>query len=95
MGLSSAQVEMQRNIQLLKDRSWFDIPIVYGDGKRALIAVEKGPPGERAFTEAFAAWEQAAVVATPVTPASPLDAAPWCWLLTVLFPSRCAAPAAN
>jgi hypothetical protein len=27
-------------------------------GKRALIAVEKGPPGEHAFAAAFAAWEQ-------------------------------------
>jgi hypothetical protein len=58
VGLSLADGEMQRNIQLLKERSWFDIPIVYGDGKRALIAVEKGPPGERAFAEAFSAWDQ-------------------------------------
>jgi uncharacterized caspase-like protein len=70
MGLSLADSEMQRNIQLLKERSWFDIPIVYGDGKRALIAVEKGPPGERAFAEAFAAWEQTPV-ALPVPAAAP------------------------
>ena len=57
VGLSSADTEMQRNIQLLKDRNWFDIPIVYSDGKRALIAIEKGPAGERAFAEAFAVWE--------------------------------------
>jgi hypothetical protein len=58
VGLLSAEAEMQRNVQLLKERSWFDIPIVYSDGRRALIAIEKGPPGERAFAEAFAAWEQ-------------------------------------
>jgi hypothetical protein len=58
VGLSLADGEMQRNIQLLKERSWFDIPIVYGDGKRALIAIEKGQPGERAFAEAFTAWDQ-------------------------------------
>jgi hypothetical protein len=58
VGLSLADGEMQRNVQLLRERSWFDIPIVYADGKRALIAVEKGPPGERAFAEAFAAWDQ-------------------------------------
>jgi hypothetical protein len=57
VGLSSAEAEMQRNVQLLKDRTWWDIPIVYADGKRALIAIEKGPSGERAFAEAFAAWE--------------------------------------
>ncbi len=58
VGLSSGDAEMQRNVQLLKDRSWFDIPVVYTDGKRALIAIEKGPPGERAFAEAFTTWEQ-------------------------------------
>jgi hypothetical protein len=56
IGLSSVDGPMQRNIQLLKERPWFDIPIVYGDGQRAIIAIEKGTPGERAFAEAFAAW---------------------------------------
>jgi len=57
VGLSSVDADMVRNVQLLKERSWFDIPVVYADGKRALIAIEKGIPGERAFSEAFAAWE--------------------------------------
>ena len=56
LGLSSAESDMQRNLQLLKERSWFDIPIVYGNGRRAILAVEKGTPGERAFNEAFTAW---------------------------------------
>jgi len=58
IGLSSVDADMQRNVQLLKERSWFDIPVVYNDGRRAIIAIEKGTPGERAFTEAFAAWGQ-------------------------------------
>jgi hypothetical protein len=58
IGLSSVDADLQRNVQLLKERSWFDIPVVYTDGKRAIIAVEKGIPGERAFTEAFATWGQ-------------------------------------
>ena len=49
---------MQRNLQLLKERGWFDIPIVYNNGRRAILAVEKGTPGERAFEEAFKAWGQ-------------------------------------
>ncbi|MGE0060951.1 MAG: hypothetical protein AB7T86_02620 [Xanthobacteraceae bacterium] len=56
VGLSSVEVDRQRNIQLLKDRDWFDVPIVYTSGKRAILAVEKGQPGERAFEEAFRAW---------------------------------------
>jgi len=58
IGLSSVDSDMQRNIQLLKDRPWFDIPLVYNDGRRAIIAIEKGTPGERAFADAFTAWKQ-------------------------------------
>jgi hypothetical protein len=43
-------------LQLLKERSWFDIPLVYANQRRAIIAIEKGAPGERAFQDAFAAW---------------------------------------
>jgi hypothetical protein len=56
IGLSAVETEQQRNIQLLKDQAWFDIPIVYTNGGRAILAVEKGPPGDRAFADAFAAW---------------------------------------
>jgi hypothetical protein len=56
IGLSAIDVDVQRNVKLLKERDWFDIPIVYADGKRAILAMEKGVPGQRAFEEAFRAW---------------------------------------
>jgi hypothetical protein len=59
IGLSAAPVDKERNIQLLKERPWFDIPIVYNNNRRAILAMEKGTPGERAFAQAFAAWEKA------------------------------------
>lgn len=58
IGLSAVDADRQRNLQLLRERSWFDIPVVYNNGRRAILAVEKGTPGERAFEEAFAAWKQ-------------------------------------
>ncbi len=58
IGLSAVDTDVQRNIQLLKERDWFDIPIVYTSGKRAILALEKGTPGVRAFEEAFRAWGQ-------------------------------------
>jgi hypothetical protein len=58
VGLSANDAEMKRNVQFLKERQWFDIPVVYADGKRALIAIDKGKSGARVFDEAFAAWEQ-------------------------------------
>jgi hypothetical protein len=56
VGLSNVEADRVRNIQLLKERSWFDVPLVYVNQRRAIIAIEKGPPGERAFNDAFAAW---------------------------------------
>ncbi|WP_316397124.1 hypothetical protein [Bradyrhizobium sp. 33ap4] len=56
VGLSNVDADRSRNLQLLKERSWFDVPLVYTNQRRAIIAIEKGAPGERAFNEAFAAW---------------------------------------
>ncbi|HEX5508481.1 MAG TPA: hypothetical protein VFX37_08245 [Pseudolabrys sp.] len=56
IGLSAVDIDVQRNVQFLKERDWFDIPIVYNSGKRAILAMEKGPAGVRAFQEAFKAW---------------------------------------
>lgn len=58
IGLSASEVDVARNIQLLKERDWFDLPVVYNSGKRAILAVEKGAPGVRVFEEAFRAWGQ-------------------------------------
>jgi hypothetical protein len=56
VGLSNVDSERARNLQLLKERSWFDVPLVYANQRRAIIAIEKGAPGERAFNDAFATW---------------------------------------
>jgi hypothetical protein len=58
VGLSSVKADVSRNARLLKEGSWLDIPTVYADGKRALIAIDKGEAGTRAFAVAFAAWER-------------------------------------
>ena len=56
VGLSNVDADRSRNLQLLKERSWFDVPLVYADQRRAIIAFEKGVPGERAFKDALTAW---------------------------------------
>jgi hypothetical protein len=58
IGLSNAPADRERNIQLLKDRSVIDIPIVYNNNWRAILQFEKGTPGEQAFQQTFAAWEE-------------------------------------
>jgi hypothetical protein len=56
VGLSNVDADRTRNVQLLKERSWFDVPLVYANQRRAIVAIEKGAPGERAFNDAFAQW---------------------------------------
>ncbi len=58
IGLSTDDTNAQHNEQLLKEFSWLDIPIVYTNGSRAILAIDKGPAGDRAFAQAFAAGEE-------------------------------------
>jgi hypothetical protein len=45
-----------RNIELIKGRAWFDVPMKLADGRAAKITMEKGTPGERIINEAFEGW---------------------------------------
>jgi hypothetical protein len=58
VGLSALDTDVQHNLEMLKQRDWLDIPLVYTSGKRAILSLEKGTPGQRAFEEAFRAWGQ-------------------------------------
>jgi hypothetical protein len=49
IGLSNDEADRQRNVQLMTERPWLDVQIVYSDGQRAVITVEKPEPGERAL----------------------------------------------
>jgi hypothetical protein len=56
IGLSNLDTERSVNEQLLRDRSWIDVPILYDNGRRAVLTLEKGTPGTQAFNDAFNAW---------------------------------------
>ena len=58
IGLTNVDTDKERNMSLLKERAWFDIPVVYNNNRRAILAMEKGTPGERVFAEAFKVWKQ-------------------------------------
>ena len=64
MWLPSAEADAQHNAQLLV-RPWFDVPVVYGDGKRAVIAVAKDAAGVRPFAQALAGWDGSAAAPAP------------------------------
>jgi len=56
IALSDDADEVVRNVQLLREGSWFDIPILFGDQTRALITFEKGVPGDKVFETVMASW---------------------------------------
>ena len=47
------------NNALLRRQNWIDVPIVYKSGRRALMTMEKGIPGEQVFEQALRAWQDA------------------------------------
>lgn len=61
IALTDAKTAVDTNVNLMKREKWIDIPMQYTSGRRALITLEKGIPGERVFNEVFAAWESAPI----------------------------------
>ena len=58
-GLSSMDVDLRHNVQLVTDRPWIGLPIRYGNGGRAVLVIEKGETGSKTLAEAFAQWSAA------------------------------------
>lgn len=58
VGLSNTVADRERNLKQLVERAWFDIPIVYTNQRRAILAIDKGASGEQVFKTALAAWGQ-------------------------------------
>lgn len=59
IALSDSPAEMQSNLNMLRTQSWIDIPVMYRSGRRALMTMEKGVPGDQIFQQAIDAWEAA------------------------------------
>ena len=57
VALTDTKAEVDANLALLRRDQWIDVPLVYKSGRRALITMEKGIPGEKVFEEAMKAWE--------------------------------------
>ncbi|HEY8008075.1 MAG TPA: hypothetical protein VIE66_15040 [Methylocella sp.] len=56
IGLSRGTGEAT-NLELLRSREWFDIPIVLANGHIAKLTFEKGPSGRIAIDDAMASWQ--------------------------------------
>ncbi len=56
IALNNLDQAVQNNRSLLENQKWIDIPVAYQSGRRALISLEKGIPGDRVFKDALEAW---------------------------------------
>lgn len=56
IALSDDAEQTARNLQLLREGSWFDVPILFEDGTRALLTFEKGIPGDKVFETVLGTW---------------------------------------
>lgn len=56
IGLTRGNAE-KANLDLIKQRAWFDIPILLSNGSIAKLTFEKGVSGTRVIDEAIAAWQ--------------------------------------
>ena len=58
MALSGVDLDAERNLTELKTRPFLDVPLIYADGRLAILTIAKGAQGDRAFADAFTAWGQ-------------------------------------
>jgi hypothetical protein len=56
VGLARGDFE-NRNIDLMKTRAWIDVPMLLKNKRVAKLTLEKGVTGDRAITDALAAWQ--------------------------------------
>jgi len=61
IGLSAIDLDLQRNVQILKERPWFGVPFQYSNKNRAVMAIEKGPIGQNSIVDALARWSTKSV----------------------------------
>lgn len=55
--LSNVPVEVERNTDLILNRSWIDLPVLFTSGRRGIITFEKGVSGAQTLADAFGRWQ--------------------------------------
>jgi hypothetical protein len=56
IGLRKDEADIAYNLELIRGRSWIDIPMEMADKKIAKVTFEKGPAGDATFAEALKGW---------------------------------------
>jgi hypothetical protein len=57
-GLSGSAEDQQRNLRLLKELPWLEIPLTYRGNVPGILSIEKGAEGTKVIDEALAKWDK-------------------------------------
>ncbi len=57
VALNDTAADENANMTLLRNQEWIDVPVIYKSGRRALLTMEKGIPGDKVFDDALKAWQ--------------------------------------
>ncbi|MEM8662926.1 MAG: hypothetical protein AAGF49_02240 [Pseudomonadota bacterium] len=57
IALSETASDRASNLALLRERDWIDVPILYENGRRAILTLRKGDDGFQSVNAAIRAWE--------------------------------------
>jgi hypothetical protein len=74
VGLNAGDSAQARNLDLMRNRGWFDLPMLLVNGKIAKITFEKGKTGDRTMNDALAAWQSGHPPTPPKPPLRPRPA---------------------
>jgi hypothetical protein len=56
IALAGGPRDTASNVSIMRSSTWFDLPLLYKSGQRAILTFEKGAAGQEAFDKALAAW---------------------------------------
>jgi hypothetical protein len=56
--LSATPADATTNTDLLENRKWMDLAVVYGTGRNAIITLEKDDDAQALFGKVFTAWAE-------------------------------------
>ncbi|MCF6326383.1 MAG: hypothetical protein L3J21_03710 [Devosiaceae bacterium] len=61
--LSAADADIRTNLDLLQNRKWMDLAMIYSSGRRAIITLEKDEAAQTLFNDVMAIWASAEAAA--------------------------------
>jgi len=68
--LSAAEADVRTNLDLLQNRKWMDLALIYSSGRRAIITLQKDEAAQTLFNEIMSVWAQSDAAAAAAAAAA-------------------------